>query len=285
MSLLPLGLAVSYRVSLDIFDGPLDLLLHLIRRRELDVCDVALAEVTESYLQHVEQLRREGGIDLEDVGEFLVVAATLVEIKSAGLLPRPERRRANEEESPEESIDPRVELVRQLLEYKKYKEAAGDLEDLREVASLQYPRVPAKRSDGHEDEPPPLELEEFHAWDLLAIFEKLMDEVGRRGPSSHDVADDETPIRLHAADVADRVRREKRLSLRRMLISCASRREMIGLFLALLELIRQKRVLITPTEGEEDLEIIEAPPEHRATAIEADATFEETDYEPVADES
>lgn len=275
---------MPYRVSLDIFDGPLDLLLHLIRRRELDVCDVALAEVTESYLQHVEHLRRQGGVDLEDVGEFLVVAATLIEIKSAGLLPRPEHRRMAEEDSPEETVDPRVELVRQLLEYKKYKEAAGELEDLREVASLQYPRVPAKRADG-DDEPPPLELEELHAWDLLSIFERLMDEVGRRGPSQHEVADDETPIRLHAADLADRVRRDRRLSLRRVLVGCGSRREMIGLFLALLELVRQKRVLVSVTEGGEDLEITEAPPEHRATAVEADTEFEEDDYEPVADES
>ena len=267
---------MAYRVSLDIFDGPLDLLLHLIRRRELDVCDVALQEVTESYLEHVEVLRLSNALDLDGVGDFLVVAATLVEIKSNRLLPQPERRRI--ERGDGDQIDPRLELVRQLVEYKRYKDAAAELEARREVASLQHPRVPAKREDD-ETEPPPIELEELHAWDLLSIFERLMDEVGRNRPRGHEVQDDDTPLALHAADLADRVERDGRVSFRDLLIACETRRDMIGIFLALLELVRQKRVLLEPNEEDSnDLILVNAPPEHRARYVEAlsDTELEET---------
>ena len=262
---------MDYRVTLDIFDGPLDLLLHLIRRHELDVCDVALAGITDSYVRHVALLReladrgQGGGVDLDTVGEFLVVAATLLEIKSNELLPRPEAEASNVEAVDPSSLgDARLELVRQLLEYKRLRDSADRLEAMRDEHALRFPRVPASRpaaGESDDDELPPLALEELHAWDLLAMFEKLMAELGRRGPSRHEVTVDDTPIDLHAADIADRVAREGRVSFRALLIGRASRGEMIGLFLALLELVRQKRVLVS-TDGD-DVEIADAPQEHK----------------------
>lgn len=266
---------MDYRVSLDIFDGPLDLLLHLIKRHELDICDVSLARITDSYLRHVDLLREMaargegGGVDIDVVGDFLVVAATLLEIKSDELLPRPE---AQAIELPlQESQDPRFELVRQLLEYKRIKDSADRLEARREQYQHRFPRAPGRLrlesaaggEDGAGGELPPLDLEELHVWDLLSLFEQLMNEVGRRGPTSHDVTYDDTPIDLHVADIADRVGRERRISFRSLMLGRAGRSEMIGVFLALLELIRQKRVLIEPTEG--DIHIIDAPEEHKQT--------------------
>ena len=265
---------MDYRVTLDIFDGPLDLLLHLIRRDELDVCDVSLAKVTGGFVRHVETLRElAGGVDLELAGEFVVVAATLLEIKSGELLPRAEDER-EQESSPErrgEAADARLDLVRRLLDYKRLRDAADRLEARREEFSRRYARVPAFRAReqaGDEGEGlPPLALEELHAWDLLATFERLMSELGRRGPARHEVTFDDTPIDLHAADVADRVRRDGRASLRDLLSNCASRGEMVGVFLALLELVRQKRVLVRIDGG--DVEISDAPDEHKALFEEA----------------
>ena len=266
---------MDYRVSLDIFDGPLDLLLHLIKRHELDICDVSLARITDSYLRHVELLREmaargEGqGVDIDVVGDFLVVAATLLEIKSNELLPRPEAQAV--EIPPEDSQDPRFELVRQLLEYKRIKDSADRLEARREEYQQRFARAPARiriegevgDEEGVAGELPPLDLEELHAWDLLSLFEQLMFEVGRRGPASHDVTYDDTPIDLHVADIADRVSRERRVSFRSLMLGRVTRSEMIGVFLALLELIRQKRVLIEPVE--QDVMIVDAPDEHKKT--------------------
>ena len=218
---------MDYRVSLDIFDGPLDLLLHLIKRHELDICDVSLAKITDSYLRHVELLREmaargEGqGVDIDVVGDFLVVAATLLEIKSNELLPRTESQAV--ESPPEESQDPRFELVRQLLEYKRIKDSADRLEARRDEYQQRFARAPGRvrlesaggDEEGVGSELPPLDLEELHAWDLLSLFEQLMSEVGRRGPASHDVTYDDTPIDLHVADIADRVSRERRSVSRR----------------------------------------------------------------------
>ena len=272
---------MDYRVTLDIFDGPLDLLLHLIRRHELDVCDVALAGITDRYVRHIALLRElarrgeGGGVDLDTVGEFLVVAATLLEIKSNELLPRPEAGESNVEAVDPSSLgDARLELVRQLLEYKRLRDSADRLEALRDEFWQRFPRVPAVRPNRSEDgDLPPLALEELHVWDLLATFEKLMGELGRRGPARHEVTADDTPIDLHAADIADRVSREGRVSFRSLLAGRASRGEMIGVFLALLELVRQKRVLVTLEGGE--VEVVDAPAAHKK--LFEDQTFTEGD--------
>ena len=263
---------MDYRISLDIFDGPLDLLLHLIKRHELDICDVSLAKITDSYVKHVQVLRElaargEGeGVDIDTVGDFIIVAATLLEIKSNELLPRQE---AGPVDMPAEELseDPRFELVRQLLEYKRIKDSADRLEARREEHQQRFPRAPGRfrlpEGEGEGEELPPLDLEELHAWDLLSLFEQLMNDVGRRGPASHEVTYDDTPIDLHVADIADRVGRERRVSFRALMLGRAGRSEMIGVFLALLELIRQKRVLVEPMDG--DIQIVDAPEEHKRT--------------------
>ncbi|MBU1852515.1 MAG: segregation/condensation protein A, partial [Candidatus Omnitrophica bacterium] len=113
---------MSYKVKLEIFEGPLDLLLYLIKKSELDIYDIPIASITEQYLEYLELMRM---LDLNIAGEFLVMAATLIHIKSKMLLPVEEK-----EVLPEEEEDPREELVRRLLEYKRFKEAAGVLQDL-----------------------------------------------------------------------------------------------------------------------------------------------------------
>jgi segregation and condensation protein A len=127
----------DYRVHLDIYNGPLDLLLYLIRRDEVDIYDIPIVGITEQYLQYVEVVK---ALDPNLSGEFLVMAATLMEIKTRMLLPVPEMG----DEEDDEPFDPRSELVRQLLEYKAFKDAAGNLEDAGHLQAMSHPRRPGK---------------------------------------------------------------------------------------------------------------------------------------------
>jgi segregation and condensation protein A len=260
---------VEYRVELDVFNGPLDLLLYLIKRDELDIYDIPIARILDSYMAYVEMLKRmsRDGLDINVAGDFLVMAATLMEIKSAMLLPKAPQVEG-ETSAAAELADPRYELVKQLLEYKKIKDAASMLEHRQKEHEQRFPRVPAAQV-GDPDEPPPLDLDEVQIWDLLSAFSRLMKEVGVRGPRMHEVTYDDTPIDLHAADIEDRLNREGKLTLRGLIVGRKTRGEMIGVFLALLELIRQKKILVYQGDGESDMEITPAPEEHRNTYMEA----------------
>jgi segregation and condensation protein A len=261
---------VDYRVELDVYNGPLDLLLYLIKRDELDIYDIPITRILNSYMSYIEmlkQMRHENGLDINVAGDFLVMAATLMEIKSAMLLPKPPPVEG-QASAAAELADPRYELVRQLLEYKRIKDSAALLEQRQRDHERKFPRVPAARA-GAADEPPPLDLDEVQIWDLLSAFSRLMKEVGTRGPRLHEVVYDDTPIDLHAADIEDRLGREGKLSLRALVVGRKNRSEMIGIFLALLELIRQKKILVSQTEENPDMEILPAPEEHRNSFIEA----------------
>ena len=125
----------EYKVDLEVFEGPLDLLLYLIRRDELDIYDIPIGRITEQYMKYIEMMRQ---LNLDVAGEFIVMAATLMVIKSRMLLPVD--RRTSEDSSDEEWVDPRLDLVRQLVEYKKFKDAAGKLAEyeLRRMESFDY---------------------------------------------------------------------------------------------------------------------------------------------------
>jgi segregation and condensation protein A len=253
-------MSVDYRVELDVYNGPLDLLLYLIKRDELDIYDIPITQILDSYMKYVEMLRqmkKEEGLDINVAGDFLVMAATLMEIKSAMLLPKAPPVATGETSAAAELVDPRYELVQQLLEYKKLKDSAAMLAARQRDQESRFPRIPAT-TPGAADEPPPVDLDEVQVWDLLEAFSRLMREVAPRQPRAHEVLYDDTPIDLHAADIEDRLRREGRLTLRALLLGRKSRSEMIGVFLALLELTRQKKISVMQTEDLADLEITPA---------------------------
>ncbi len=222
----------EYRVALDIYDGPLDLLLFLIRREEIDIYDIPIARVTEQFITYVELLKQ---LDPDSVSEFLVLAATLMEIKSRTLLPTPPA-----EAMDEALVDPRLELVRQLLEYKKFKDAAHYLEDAAEEQASKFPRSPSTAAVPEEETP----LDNLDIWDLFDAFNRLLEQTGRR-EAVHRVGADDTPITLHADDILDSIEREGGSQLFEEIFRGREKPEMIGLFLALLELIRQHRVRIS----------------------------------------
>lgn len=220
----------DYRVQLEVYNGPMDLLLYLIRRDEIDIHDIPIARLTEQYLAYVSLLQR---IDPESAGEFLVLAAMLIEIKSRSLLPRPPAL----EESEEDFADPRLELVRQLLQYKTYKDAARALELSAQIQALKHPRQPVLP----EVEEDAVDIEDLRIWDLLEAFQRLLDETGQ-GEPFHQVAVDDTPIALFAEDILDSLERASGVQPFADVFAGRTKGEMIGLFLALLELIRERRV-------------------------------------------
>ncbi len=218
----------EYRVQLDVFTGPLDLLLYLIKRDEVDVLDIPIARITDQYLEHVHLLEQ---LDPNAVGDFLVLASTLVEIKSRSLLPSPPL------EDLDDSDDPRAPLVKQLLEYKRFKDAAKTLGSAAEERARRYVRKPV-------DLPPDLqgvELEEAQVWDLLKAFGDVMESIGR-GPAVHAVDYDDTPIELHAAEVLSILEREGPMTFAELFDGPTDRMQIVGRFLALLELIRSRRL-------------------------------------------
>lgn len=219
----------EYKVAVEVYSGPLDLLLYLIRRDEIEIYDIPIARITEQYLSYLELLKE---LDPEIAGEFLVLAATLMEIKSRTLLPTPPP-----EETDDDIADPRLELVRQLLEYKKFKDAARFLEHAGGEQAERHPRSPALPPKPSDE----VSLEELDVWDLFDAFNRLLVQTGQR-EGVHHVGIDDTPIALHIEDILDSIQGGEGSQQFEKIFAGRDKAEMIGLFLALLELIRQGRV-------------------------------------------
>jgi segregation and condensation protein A len=216
----------DYLVELETFRGPLDLLLFLVKRDEVDILDIPIARVAEQFKAYLDVLRL---IDVERAGDFLVLAATLMEIKSRMLLPRPP--------ADEETIeDPRQELVRQLLEYKRFKDAAALLERQAERQSRRLARPATATATPGTPSVQPVEL-----WDLVSAFGRLMRET--LAHQAQHVVVDQTPLHVYVDMILERLGKEGKLSLAQLFTPPRTRSRLIGLFLAILEVTRHCRVV------------------------------------------
>lgn len=247
-------MTTDYRVHLDAFEGPLDLLLYLIRRAEVDIHDIPVAVITEQYLEYLGAIDR---IDIDLAGEFLVMAATLMEIKSRMLAPPPQPAQGpGGPASPGAAdSDPRADLVRQLLAYKQYRDAADALEHKRHEWTQRFPNARAGVDDESLREAiaaqaDDLELEDISLVDLVECFQRIIATVNFDRLGEHQVVSDDTPIELHAEDILDRLRREaageggpREIPLQ-SIFTGRKRGEMIGLFLAMLELVRRRQLRV-----------------------------------------
>ncbi len=229
----------DYRVDLDIYNGPMDLLLYLIRRDEIDIHDIPISRITSQYLEYVELIKQ---LDINVAGDFLVMAASLMEVKSALLIPRQE---VEESEGQEDLSDPRLELVRQLLEYKKFKDAAGELDLQAKDRSMQFSRslVDLARLRKELKSERELDMDSMQVWDLFDTFQAMMKST-LANKHNHEVIHDDTPIDVYQIDILDRAQLEMPMKFEAVFAACQSRSEMVGRFIALLELIRQKLVKI-----------------------------------------
>jgi segregation and condensation protein A len=219
---------VSYRVELPVFSGPMDLLLHLVRQQEVDVHEVSIARILADYLQHLGVLQQ---LDLQDIGDFVVMASTLMEIKSRELLP-------NETVEIEQELDPRDDLIKRLLEYKRYRDLARELESRAEHRSRQAPLVLAQPPHlieaGDEDL---LDLGEIGLWDLTAAFAKLLEEIGQQGPMQIERETRDVGFYTRRLLAVFKARREVRFS--EIFDKTEGRYGLIGTLIALLEMMKQ----------------------------------------------
>jgi segregation and condensation protein A len=225
----------DYRVNLDIFAGPMDLLLYLVRREEVDIYDIPIAEITDQYIRYIEMLK---SLDIDLAGDFLVMASTLLQIKSAMLLPKTEPDGAL---GGEDLADPRTELIQQLLEYKKFKDAANLLSAAADETGKRFVRpgtIIEQLKPGNE---PEVDIEQLSVWDLLEAFGSIIEATGGAGFDVSHIKDD-TPIDLYQIEILHRLQTEGAMSFERIFEGRTSRIVMIGLFLAILELIREKLV-------------------------------------------
>jgi segregation and condensation protein A len=221
----------EYPVRLSNFEGPLDLLLHLIKRHEIDVYDIPVALVTKQYLDYLELMHE---LDLEIAGEFLVMAATLIHIKSRMLLPRP----APEQEDPEE--DPRDALVLRLLEHQRYKAAAELLHERETLRSAQWHR-PDERVAAIAGEAPEPELE-VDLFSLLSAFKAVVDRARQRARVL--VPSEQISIEARIEQLLGRLSEVEAVGFADLFDDLASRADLIVTFLAVLEMIRLKLIRV-----------------------------------------
>lgn len=230
-----------YTVDIDVFEGPLDLLLYLLRREELDIYDIPIEHITSQYVQYLDMMRM---LDLNIAGEFLVMAATLMVIKSRMLLPVEVR---PEDDVETEAEDPRWELVRQLVEYKKFKDAAARLMEREELQSETFGQGGGTGFDIKlVPDDPDLALGDIGLFDLLTAFQAVLDRAPDE-PFGHL-----EPLRWSVPDKMEAIlvlaRREQTLSFASLFHVRSTRGEVIVTFLALLELLRLRQVAARQTE-------------------------------------
>jgi len=239
----------DYKVKFEVFEGPLDLLLYLIKKEEVDIYEVNLTKLATQFIEYIEVMRM---LDLEIAGEFLVMAATLMYIKSRELLPQDQQVAVEEEE---EGDDPRWELIRQLVEYKKFKDAAAQLQALEVRQENIYPRLPAK---------PEFDTEAARAgagvslFDLINALNTVLKRVGQR-EELRDIFEDKWTVSEKIEHLLQLVVEGGRIKFFQLFATATSRSEVVVTFLALLELMRLRQLVVTQKEPFGDIEIFRAP--------------------------
>lgn len=223
---------MQFRVQLDMFSGPLDLLLYLVRKHEVDISNIPVARVTDQFLEHTAVLEQ---IDVDAVGDFLDLASTLIEIKSQMVLPQ------QQAEDEDEVEDPRQELVQRLLEFKKYRDAAQLLEERGREWQERFPRSANELPPRSQKEQLP-EIAGVELWDLVSAFGRVLrDKLAK--PEVASIKYDDTPIHVYMRQIDQRVRAEGSVAFFDLFPEAVHKSTLVGMFLALLELVRYRYAL------------------------------------------
>lgn len=226
----------DFRVDLDVYRGPLDLLLYLVRKHEVELTEIPLAKVADQYLAHLETLQL---LEIDDVGDFLEIASLLLEIKSRQALPR-------QTEEVEEQVDEaKQDLVQRLLEYKRFKDAAVILEE----RSREWSRRVGRQSNDSPDREMDLAeqpIGDVELWDLVSAFGRIIREQQELDPTS--IVYDDTPIDVYMRQIHQRLVRSGSMAFTEVFESGMHKSAMIGVFLAVLELSRRYNVVLDQTE-------------------------------------
>ena len=234
----------SLKFKLDVFEGPLDLLLHLIKQSEVDIYQISMMNIIDQYLIYMKMMEQ---LDLELSGDFILMAATLLQIKSRMLLPVEER--SNSEDN-EEDFDPCSELIRQLVEYKKFKEVAGQLEERELLWSNIYNRpneiVFAPQASL-------LDMSSIHLQDLVKIFEDVLT---RQEKNLRFISHEEVRLEDKIEMIKETLNFSNRVRFRELFMNSTSRVEIVVIFLAILELMKQQDILVEQDDNFSDIYIV-----------------------------
>jgi segregation and condensation protein A len=249
-------LADDYKVDLEVFEGPLDLLLYLIRREEVDIYDIPIETITKQYLAYLDVMRM---LDLNIAGEFLVMATTLMMIKSRMLLPVEVR--GIEDDTDENWVDPRLDLVRQLIEYKKFKDAAAKLLEKETLRAEAFVFGGEKPTFETTDADAGLALADIGLFDLLTAFQEVLDRT-----QHSNILEQIEPIRWSVPDkmemIISRTKGGQRLYFSKLFTAESHRIEVIVTFLALLELLRLRQISLYQNVAFHDILILSAESHH-----------------------
>jgi segregation and condensation protein A len=253
----------EYKVKFEVFEGPLDLLLYLIKKQEVDIYEVNLTSLATQFIEYIDTMRL---LDLEIAGEFLVMAATLMYIKSRELLPVDLQPEVQEED---EGEDPRWELIRQLVEYKKFKDAAAELQELETVQENIFPRLPGRL----EFEPEPLAptRPEASIFDLVGAVNTILQRFTKRD-DARDIFEDKWTVSEKIQLLMRSLGERPKLKFSELFETAATRFEVVATFLAVLELIRLKQILAVQAEEFGEIEIVRAEAPDAASPTEPAAT-------------
>lgn len=232
----------EYKVKLEVFEGPLDLLLYLIKRDEVDIYDIPIEHITTQYLEYIEAYRE---LDLDIAGEFVVMAATLIYIKSRSLLPVDQRPVEDVEEE-----DPRFELVRQLLEYKKFKDVAVHLSEREALQSTIFGRIP-ETPDLSGERP----MAEVSIFDLINAFQKVLKKNASRRSGPREIYEESFTVSDKIEFVLRLTSERRGMRFTDLFTEATSRTEIVVTFLALLELVRLKHIRVAQPEPFAEIEL------------------------------
>lgn len=249
----------EYKVQFDVFEGPLDLLLYLVKKEEVDIYQVNLTRIATQFLEYVEMMRQ---LDLEVAGEFLVMASTLMYIKSRELLPVEQQVQVEDEE---EGEDPRWELIRQLVAYKKFKDAAASLQEREALQESIYPRVPGKLEFEAEV---PVGRPQVSIFDLVQAVSTILKRHEKRD-DPRDIFADRWTVSEKIEILRQSIETRTRLRFSELFADTTSRTEVVVTFLALLELIRLKHLIISQPDPFSEIEIQRREPEPEPAAAPA----------------
>lgn len=233
----------DYKVKLEIFEGPLDLLLYLVKKAEVDVYHIPIVEITDQYLKYIDLMKM---LDLDIAGEFLWMASNLIYIKSKMLLPPEDR-----QEEEEEDLDPRSDLIRQLIEYKKFKEVANALGELEEKRQLYFPREATPDNEALEA---PLNLGNVNLFDLLNAFSEVLQKLQVR-EDLKKIFQEEVSVEKKIEFIEKMMMETSSFAFKDLFVNLSSRMEIVATFLAVLELIRLKKIRVFQNENFSNIQI------------------------------
>jgi segregation and condensation protein A len=242
----PMAAQEEYKVQLEVFEGPLDLLLYLLKKDELDIYDIPIERITNQYMEYINLMRM---LDLNIAGEFIVMAATLMMIKSRMLLP-PEERTELEEEDED---DPRWDLIRQLVEYKKFKDAALHLEGLEAHQQDVFVRGSDVAKLGPDND---LALRDVSIFDLITAFNDALKKV--KTEELREIFSERYTVAEKIDQLLNLMRSNEWMTFSSLFEHAASRHEIVCTFLALLELIRLKQVVVRQESAFDEIVVCRA---------------------------